>query len=456
MENLPQQGLDINFDKIFEQIIMPWFYNKPIFFKLFCLYKLKPNPEIPIPFRTGVNVIEYNPYILAEGSKKQLRNQLLLELERILLRHPFRRPKDTANFDKALWYEASTLTITQKGIECYGFAHKQSIEYYYEELCKKKEKVNADDDAGNVVFTENAFDSNDASSFFELSCEDEQPQTGVGDSGTTAGESEQSQTEEGDSDAETDDQEKNEKASELWSCDDEEEEQRISEFIRDNNRNWGNTPLYLKQMISVTKKAKIPSFINLLEYFKGVRGRGDRISTRMRPSRRFGYAQMGSKTRPVPGRILVGLDVSGSISNEIIGVFYSAIVNIFDKSIKYIDVFQFDTELKTKKPVPFKKRSLYNIVGGGGTSFQPIFDYAIEHQNLYDGLIIFTDGYAPEPDVHHKLRTKVLWVLDTEENYMSKADMLKKTGMVTALMEKHIFNYVPVSPFTFQGDNANG
>ena len=451
----------INFDKIFEQIIMPWFYNKPIFFKLFCSYKIRQNPEIPIPFRTGKNIIEYNQLILKEESFNQLRDELLLELQRILLRHPFRRPKDLADFDRALWYEASTLTITQKGIEFYGFEYNQSIEYYYKELVKynKEEQNNEEEEDIDCppITSGESIETTEASSFFSLvACDDEDSneseeealeENETENSDNVQSEKSDESNKSSDTGSATDEQveafveesqkqkeAENKKASELWSCDDEEMEQEISRFISENNRNWGNTPANIKQMIALTKKARIPSYINLLEYFKGFRGRGDRAATRMRPSRRFGYEQMGYKSRAVPGKILIGVDVSGSITDEIIGMFYGAIRNIFDKSIKYLDVFQFDYALKTEKPVPFKKRSLIPVTGRGGTNFQPIFDYAIKNQNAYDGLIIFTDGNAPEPVIHHKLRTKVLWVLITAEDYEACHKVLEKTGLVTAML----------------------
>ena len=103
---------------------------------------------------------------------------------------------------------------------------------------------------------------------------------------------------------------------------------------------------------------------------------------------------MGKKRRPEPGKILAGIDVSGSIDDEQILKFYHAVSNVFDRGIKNVEIFQFDTELKTPKPLPFKKCLQIKVLGRGGTSFQALFDYAIKHQRDYDGLIIFTDGCA--------------------------------------------------------------
>ena len=150
-------------------------------------------------------------------------------------------------------------------------------------------------------------------------------------------------------------------------------------------------------------------------------------------SRRFGYQQMGKHHRAAPGKILIGIDVSESIKDVQVARFYHAVSNVFNRGIKHLEIFQFDTELKTKKPIPFRHRSQIKLVGKGGTNFQPIFDYIIKHQFEYDGLIIFSDGSGPAPVIHHKLRTKVLWVLYDEFCYNWYHKPLLESGLVTIL-----------------------
>ena len=419
-----------DFNRIFENIIMPWFFSKPIFFKLFSTYTLKENPNISTPFRSGRRIIEYNPSILEQNELSFLRNELLLELERILLKHPFRRPKDTPNFDKVLWYEASTMTITQNKVTYYGFEKNQCIEYYYEKLSQLEREDEESDETSDMDFSDATDDKKnnaDSAAGFYIPNDSEEE----GENGESQDNSDNPRNQEN--------AEGSEAPYELWDCIDENNESELSDFItafiKDNSTNFGDTPAFLQNMILLQTKARISGFINLLEYFKGLREKGDRSLTRMRPSRRFGYGQMGNTRRPVPGRILVGVDNSGSVSDSTIASFYSAIRSIFDRSIKYIDVFQFDCELKTEKPLSFKKRKQFSVTGSGGTSFQPILEYAIKHQNSYDGLIIFTDGFAPEPVIHHKLKTKILWVINTQENYEYVHENLNKTGLVTVLQE---------------------
>ena len=443
--------LESNYQKIFESLVMPWFYTNPIFFKLFCLQKLVENTELPISLRVGKGLIEYNPNMIKDKSREKVRNELALELKRIILRHPFRRPKNDKTFDKEVWYEASTMTITQKNVNLLGLKKNRDIEYYYEMLRKKKsdeigeqnhnkkneksdnsqskiekqfsqEGKNSDEVGGTDNI--NSCDSNIATIASELwSCDDLQEGKNSGEVGDT------DNINNCDSNIAT-------IASELWSCDDQQEENKIDYFMEENSNLAGTLPKDIEKQLSLmaVRKSRIPSCVKLLKYFKALRENNNYILTRMRPNRRFGYAQMGKIRRATPGKILAGLDVSGSISESQIIQFYTALEDVFDRSIKHIEIFQFDMKLKTEKPIPFKKRSQINIRGRGGTSFQPIFDYIIKNQKQYDGLIIFTDGFAQEPQIHSKLYTKVLWVLPNNNCYCSNQKMLSKSGLVTVLV----------------------
>ena len=71
-----------------------------------------------------------------------------------------------------------------------------------------------------------------------------------------------------------------------------------------------------------------------------------------------------------------------------------------------VDFIQFDTKLYGE-PVPFsKKAAKVDIVGRGGTCFEPVIHLADERK--YDGLVVFTDGYAPFPS---KPKTRMLWAV---------------------------------------------
>ena len=167
-------------------------------------------------------------------------------------------------------------------------------------------------------------------------------------------------------------------------------------------KGWGNISGKLaSQIIAANKpvvnwKKEVRWFINKLVMM-------GRRNTRMRPNRRYGFTSPGSK-RNYTSRLLVAFDTSGSVSDTQLEYFATELNGMIDHV--EADFIQFDTKLYGD-PQPFsKKASKIDIVGRGGTSFHPVIELADE--NKYDGLVIFTDGYAPFPD---KPKTRMLWAV---------------------------------------------
>ena len=68
------------------------------------------------------------------------------------------------------------------------------------------------------------------------------------------------------------------------------------------------------------------------------------------------------------------------------------------------------------------------VLGRGGTSFQEPVDYA--HEEGYDGLVVLTDGYAPEPVIPAGMRCKVVWVCNNRNSYEHAHRWMEKSGRV--------------------------
>jgi predicted metal-dependent peptidase len=145
----------------------------------------------------------------------------------------------------------------------------------------------------------------------------------------------------------------------------------------------------------------------------------------MRPNRRSGFENMGS-IRRFNTNLLIAVDVSGSVSDMVLSHFYSIIGKIFKYGIEHIDVVQFDCAIGEVQTFEKAKKRV-DIVGRGGTSFQPLFDYVYK-KNIYDGLIIFTDGDAPKPQKPKGFKTKVVWICESENKYEEHKSWMKETG----------------------------
>ena len=144
---------------------------------------------------------------------------------------------------------------------------------------------------------------------------------------------------------------------------------------------------------------------------------------------------MGSQNE-LATNILIAVDVSGSVTDKSLQYFFSVINRFFKYGIEKLDVIQFDHELKTDKPKPLKKaRNEVKIIGRGGTSFQPAADYYCSHPE-YDGLIYFTDGYAPPPVFNTKRTIDVLWILQSKNEYELHKNWIKS-------IERNRVTYIP-------------
>ena len=109
------------------------------------------------------------------------------------------------------------------------------------------------------------------------------------------------------------------------------------------------------------------------------------------------------------------VDTSGSISNEQLAKAYKEIKSAIEQ-FTYLEGYLSFFDTVVTEPVKFESiESLYEIkpTGGGGTSFQIIFDYMKEHlvKDLPEAVIILTDGYAFYPEKKEALGVPVLWVL---------------------------------------------
>lgn len=367
-----------------------WFLTEPLIFAAYCTHELSQNENMQVPFRTGKKRIEFNPAIIDGYPNKLIAEYLKIEVFRILLKHPYQRLPTFPN-RKVLAY-ASNITIA----DCYKTEYKLAgvnrwplkeglcFEEYYNKIfaiLSTPPEENADS-GESIIPPEN------------------KNQTSL-------------------------DAEEAEQLSALWE-EDEEVSCTINNLIEiaESSNTWGNISGNLQELIKASKTIAM-DYRKMLSAFRTSILSSKRRLTRMRPNRRFGFAFMGSRYA-LATNLLVAVDVSGSVSSRSLMNFFSIINRFFKYGIEKLDVIQFDHELKTKDPLPFKKaKSEVKIVGRGGTSFQPAADYYCSHPE-YDGLIYFTDGWAAVPEFNTKRIIDVLWIITNKGDYERHKDWIKK------------------------------
>lgn len=456
-------------EEIISKIVEEWFLTEPALFACYCTHSLEENRKMSVPMRSGRMKIEYNPDILKEWKTEKIEERLKYEIIRILLGHPYQRQPFKAT--KAALGMASDVTLTDTyntpdTIEIPSdlkYDKGKCFEEYYAlvaaYLARKAQEADSPpydmegqiDDGGGGA-SEDGTKNN--------SCDDDQSgdnengqSHGQGDSDKPDGgdgmngneplpddgnddwpEEEDGEDEGGgedeeddeDSDGEGDEDEKQENgpseeqtefdrmtreqtdSAGLWEEDPLSQEQ-IKEVIAraQRSRQWGSLGGHLVDEIIASTLVKI-DYRRILSGFRASVLASTRHRTRMLPSRRYGFEFMGSK-RDFCTRLLVAVDVSGSVSNEQVSQALSIINRFFKYGVEQIEVIQFDVDINGD-PVSFKKaaKSL-KIEGRGGTDFQMAIDFYCKGK--YDGLIMITDGYAPEPKLPMPFRGNILWMI---------------------------------------------
>lgn len=453
-----------------QKISEKWFLTEPALFSIYCTHQLVPNTQIDCPIRCGQGMLEYNPIRMRDFSDIELEEAFKSEMIRLFLKHPYERQPENSlpealsfGSDMVLEQHYKFKTLHLLSSDNFQLPVGQCFEWYVDKLNEILRQM-----SGNPEKSEDEQEKNqqeehedeepqndDASGNDSNSGEDDEGNDGNGDSeddddetsgeGDSNGEGKNDDNDTAGSPDENDgsdfgnglgDAEQNKPGltqdqllsardhSALWEEDDL-KQQEINEIIN-STTNWGTLPGNIVEAIKATLIVKL-DYRKVLSSFHTSILSSHRHLTRMRPNRRSGFDQMGS-IYELASNLLVAVDVSGSISSKTLCAFYSVIARFFKYGIETIDTIQFDTKLSEVET--FKKASKeIKITGRGGTNFQPIFDYIHEHKK-YDGLIILTDGYAPAPIIKFPLKTKVLWICQSETEYNEHKNWMKKTGKV--------------------------
>ena len=363
------------------QITERWFLSEEPLFSAFCTHRVAENREMACYARVGKGVIEVNPDLCEDISDKELEERLRVEVIRILLKHPYeRQPDGCSTTARALGSNCvigdsyRLHKIEMEKPRDFELPSCQHFEYYARRIQQLLPKG----------------------------------QQGLG----------------GESDEITDIA-ANWQQDELMAA-------MVNEVIR-NVKAWGSMPGHLVEEIIASTKARV-DYRKILAGFRASILSEKRKLTRMRPNRRFGFDAMGSRY-DFTTRMIIGVDCSGSISKEDLRNFYSTINRFFKYGIKQIDVVQFDVKLGEVQTL-LKASENIKVTGRGGTCFQPFIDFVAKHPE-YDGALIYTDGYAPQPTIPATMRIPLCWVLRSEKELKAHESWMRQSGRVCVIENTH-------------------
>ena len=435
-----------------QQVAEQWFLTEPVFFAVYCSHRLAMNANMQCPLRTGQGRIEYNPTVIDALQDNQLNELLKVEMIRILLQHPYARQPlgckpivQHAASDMVISpaYRLEWIELTKP--EDFGLPQGQHYEWYAARLNGMAIHLDGsrpiegdsggDDGEGTkgLSASESSTEHQDEgkgtkdSSASDGSSDGQEKEARMKGVSKTKGDSKSQETGKGEGEGKGGEQAEADYTA-LW-----EEDQFQSRLITDliqSTTGWGSMPGGMIELIKKAAEGKI-DFRSALRGFRASILSEKRRLTRMRPSRRFGFEQMGSRYDFIT-RILVAVDTSGSVGSEELGRYFNIITTFFKYGIQQVDVLMFDWDIQgdvMKLDEAKKRKQEFKVQGRGGTNFQAPVDYLAKHPE-YDGMVVITDGYAPVPEIPPLCKAKLLWIIDNEASYQRNGKALRKTGRV--------------------------
>lgn len=171
---------------------------------------------------------------------------------------------------------------------------------------------------------------------------------------------------------------------------------------------WGNIPAELQAEIR-RSVSNIVNWRSVLRQFIGSIVRGNRMTSIKRINRRFPYVHPGTK-RGYTAKLFVAIDESGSVNDEMLEMFFSELDALTRKVS--ITLCHFDCYAGPKDLYEWRRgmRPRLQRTKGGGTDFNAPTNIVNDPKNRgrWDGMLIMTDGQAPEPGPS---RVKRGWIL---------------------------------------------
>ncbi|MCO1603748.1 vWA domain-containing protein [Desulfosporosinus nitroreducens] len=364
-----------------------------------------------VNFKGAKYIIYFNPIIFLNLNIKQMESTIKHEILHILSRHLIRAKEFKGGYSTLAINLAMNIVVNtyldhlppySVTLEWVNLNYSLNLlpfkpfEYYAEEIQTALDLLEADEDAADESDTDDADDSNDK----------------AGAANDAAADPDQDETIETEYNPE--------KAHDLWADSSDIDEKTLQEFTEKfiDNAQKGSIPNYLESMISSLKNSKGELPWNL--YLKRLMGtvESNKKKTISRRNRRQPERlDIRGQLRSHKAKIVVALDISGSISDQEFNQAIQEVLAIVKNYNHEITIIECDSEIRrvynVKSVKDLKDRS--NI--RGGTKFTPVFEYANRHKvNL---LVYFTDGKGEEKLLTIPRGYKTLWVISGRGDKLS-------------------------------------
>lgn len=160
----------------------------------------------------------------------------------------------------------------------------------------------------------------------------------------------------------------------------------------------GKTPAGIERLIEKIRESKMPWRKILARFFRSV-SKAD--YTWLKPNRRFlaHDIYLPSLHSECMGPVVIGIDTSGSISTDELNRFFGCINGILKQTkpesvhVIYCDAAVGNVQVFKSSDYPISA-SKFKPSGGGGTAFEPVFEYVTVNKLKPTVLLYLTDMYG--------------------------------------------------------------
>ena len=202
---------------------------------------------------------------------------------------------------------------------------------------------------------------------------------------------------------------------------------RLANIKQILNRSWRQTPQRdrgllpgnVRSQLQKVQKTKIVDWRQVFRHQFGLIARGQ-VNSHARFNRRQPLRMdlPGKVTRLDPA-IDIFVDNSGSVTDQEIVQTLTTLEKMLKKTKLTANVYSFDARVTAKQKLHDGKKLDFRRTGGGGTSFQCIFDYLHQHHlTKRNRIIIITDGWGEE-QINNYHYQNVYWLMMTKANQLS-------------------------------------
>ncbi|TGE34780.1 hypothetical protein E4K67_28800 [Desulfosporosinus fructosivorans] len=421
--NIPKEFED-EFFSLVDQVNLSLMEDKDHFYGYFLL-QMSREIRFDISSPTAVNfkgakyVIYFNPIIFLNLNLKQMESTIKHEILHIVSLHLIRAKEFKGSYSTLAINMAMNIVVNtyldhlppySVTLEWVNLNYSLKLlpfkpfEYYLEEIQTALDLLEADQDAADES------DTDDSHAESTDDADDSKDKADAAkDNATESNQDEKIET-----------AYNPEKTHDIWADSSDTDEKTLQEFTEQfiNNAQKGSIPNYLESMISSLKNSKGELPWNLyLKRLMGVVESNNKKTITRRNRRQPDRLDLRGQLRSHKAKIVVALDISGSISDQ---EFNQAIQEVLDIVKNYnheIMIIECDSEIRRVYDVKSAKDIKDRINIRGGTRFTPVFEYANHHKvNL---LVYFTDGLGEEKLLTIPKGYKTLWVISGRGDKLS-------------------------------------